>query len=250
MIEVRNLNKSFDGTQILFDVNVVFEQGKQNLIIGQSGSGKTVLLKCLVGLFVPDDGHVLFNDRDFVSMSQKQKKDIRKEIGMLFQGSALFDSMTVMENVMFPLQMFSELTKKEQIERAHFCINRVDLEEAHDKLPSEISGGMQKRAAIARAIALNPKYLFCDEPNSGLDPKTGVLIDNLIEEITREFNITTIINTHDMNSVLVHGDNINYIYNGKIWWQGNKSEFLHTQNKELQDFVFATEILQRLRPKS
>lgn len=250
MIEVRNLNKSFDGTQILFDINVVFEQGKQNLIIGQSGSGKTVLLKCLVGLFVPDDGHVLFNDRDFVSMSQKQKKNIRKEIGMLFQGSALFDSMTVMENVMFPLQMFSELTKKEQIERAHFCINRVDLKEAHDKLPSEISGGMQKRAAIARAIALNPKYLFCDEPNSGLDPKTGVLIDNLIEEITREFNITTIINTHDMNSVLVHGDNINYIYNGKIWWQGNKSEFLHTQNKELQDFVFATEILQRLRPKS
>lgn len=250
MIEVRNLNKSFDDKQILFDVNVVFEQGKQNLIIGQSGSGKTVLLKCLVGLFEPDSGNVLFNDRDFTSMSLNQKKNVRKEIGMLFQGSALFDSMTVMENVMFPLQMFSEMSKEEQIERANFCIDRVELKEAHNKLPSEISGGMQKRAAIARAIALNPKYLFCDEPNSGLDPKTGVLIDNLIEEITQEFNITTIINTHDMNSVLVHGDNINYIYQGRVWWQGNKSEILHTPNKELQDFIFSTEVLQRLRPKS
>ncbi len=250
MIEVRNLNKSFDDIQILHDVNIVFEQGKQNLIIGQSGSGKTVLLKCLVGLFEPDNGHVLFDNRDFTSMSLKQKKSVRKEIGMLFQGSALFDSMTVMENVMFPLQMFSEMSKEEQIERANFCINRVELENAHDKLPSEISGGMQKRAAIARAIALNPKYLFCDEPNSGLDPKTGVLIDNLIDEITKEFNITTIINTHDMNSVLVHGDNINYIYKGRVWWQGSNNEFLYTENAELQDFIYSTEILKRLRPKS
>lgn len=250
MIEVINLNKSFDDKQVLFDINVVFEQGKQNLIIGQSGSGKTVLLKCLVGLFEPDNGTVLFDNRNFTTMTFNQRKEVRTEIGMLFQSSALFDSMTVIENVMFPLLMFSEMSKEEQKERANFCIKRVGLKEAHNKLPSEISGGMQKRAAIARAIALNPKYLFCDEPNSGLDPKSGVLIDNLIEEITQEYNITTIINTHDMNSVLAHGDNINYIYQGKIWWQGNKSEFLHTQNEQLQDFIYSTEILKRLRPKA
>lgn len=249
MIEARNINKSFEGVKVLHDINISFEQGKQNLIIGQSGSGKTVLLKCLVGLFEPDDGQVLFDDRDFTAMNLSKRKNIRKEIGMLFQGSALFDSMTVMENVIFPLLMFSDMNKEEQIERANFCIERVGLSGAHNKLPSEISGGMQKRAAIARAISLNPKYLFCDEPNSGLDPKTGVLIDQLIEEITREFQITTIINTHDMNSVLEHGDKINYIYQGKLWWQGNKDEFLATENAELQDFIYSTEILKRLKPK-
>ena len=249
MIETRNLNKSFEGKQILHDINIKFEQGKQNIIIGQSGSGKTVLLKCLVGLFEPDEGMVLFNDRNFTGMNLSERKHIRKEIGMLFQGSALFDSMTVMENVMFPLLMFSELNNQEQIERANFCIDRVGLKEAHNKLPSEISGGMQKRAAIARAIALNPKYLFCDEPNSGLDPKTGVLIDHLIDEITKEYGITTIINTHDMNSVLEHGDIINYIYKGHLWWQGDKDNFLSTDNPELEDFIYSTEILKRIKPK-
>ena len=249
MIETRNLNKSFEGKQILHGINIKFEQGKQNIIIGQSGSGKTVLLKCLVGLFEPDDGVVLFNDRNFTGMNLNERKQIRKEIGMLFQGGALFDSMTVMENVMFPLLMFSDLSSKEQIERANFCIDRVGLEEAHDKLPSEISGGMQKRAAIARAIALNPKYLFCDEPNSGLDPKTGVLIDKLIDEITKEYQITTIINTHDMNSVIEHGDRINYIYKGHLWWQGDKDNFLSTDNPELEDFIYSTEILKRIKPK-
>ncbi len=248
MIEVRNINKSFEDKQVLKDVSLIFEEGKQNLIIGQSGSGKTVLLKCLVGLFEPDDGQILYSGRDFVSMGIKAKKEIRKEIGMLFQGSALFDSMTVMDNVMFPLLMFSDMSDEEQIERANFCIKRVGLDDAHNKLPSEISGGMQKRAAIARAIALNPRYLFCDEPNSGLDPKTGVKIDMLIEEITKEYNITTVINTHDMNSVIEHGDNINYIYEGNLWWQGNKSDFLGTKNPELQDFIYSTEILKRLKP--
>jgi phospholipid/cholesterol/gamma-HCH transport system ATP-binding protein len=249
MIEVKQLNKSFEDKQVLFDINLQFEQGKQNLIIGQSGSGKTVLLKCLVGLFTPDSGSIIFDGRNFTAMGLKEKKSIRAEIGMLFQGSALFDSMTVLDNVMFPLLMFSTLSKAEQIDRANFCIERVGLNDAHRKLPSEISGGMQKRAAIARAIALNPKYLFCDEPNSGLDPKTGVLIDHLIEEITYEFQITTIINTHDMNSVLEHGDNINFIYKGNLWWQGNKDEFLSTQNQELQEFIYATEVLKRLKPK-
>jgi len=249
MIETRNLNKHFDGKQILHNINIKFEQGKQNIIIGQSGSGKTVLLKCLVGLFEPDEGVVLFNDRNFTAMGLNERKDIRKEIGMLFQGSALFDSMSVMDNVMFPLLMFSDMNKEEQIERANFCIDRVGLKEAHDRLPSEISGGMQKRAAIARAIALNPKYLFCDEPNSGLDPKTGVLIDQLIDEITKEYQITTIINTHDMNSVLEHGDKINYIYQGHLWWQGNKDNFLSTDNPELEDFIYSTEILKRIKPQ-
>ena len=248
MIEVRNINKSFADKPVLKDISLNFEAGKQNLIIGQSGSGKTVLLKCLVGLFEPDDGQILYNGRNFVSMGKNARKEIRKEIGMLFQGSALFDSMTVMDNVMFPLLMFSDMSMEQQIERANFCIKRVALDDAHNKLPSEISGGMQKRAAIARAIALNPRYLFCDEPNSGLDPKTGVKIDKLIEEITQEYNITTVINTHDMNSVIEHGDNINYIYEGNLWWQGNKNDFLGTQNPELQDFIYSTEILKRLKP--
>jgi phospholipid/cholesterol/gamma-HCH transport system ATP-binding protein len=250
MIEVVNLNKTFEDKQVLHNLNISFEKGKQNLIIGQSGSGKTVLLKCLIGLFDPDEGgSVIFDGRNFTKMNINNKKEIRKEIGMLFQGSALFDSMSVMENVMFPLIMFSDMTNIEQIERANFCIERVGLTDAHHKLPSEISGGMQKRAAIARAIALNPKYLFCDEPNSGLDPKTGVKIDMLIEEITKEYNITTVINTHDMNSVIEHGDHINYIYEGNLWWKGNKTNFLSTDNPELQDFIYSTEILKRIRPK-
>ncbi len=249
MIDVRNINKSFDNKRVLNDISLVFEEGKQNLIIGQSGSGKTVLLKCLVGLFEPDTGSILYSGRDFVSMNKSARKEIRKEIGMLFQGSALFDSMSVMDNVMFPLLMFSNMSNKEKIDRANFCIDRVGLTDAHDKLPSEISGGMQKRAAIARAISLNPRYLFCDEPNSGLDPKTGVKIDNLIEEITQEYNITTIINTHDMNSVIQHGDNINYIYEGSVWWQGNKDTFLGNDNPELQDFIYSTELLKRIKPK-
>ncbi len=249
MIDVRNINKSFDDKRVLNDISLVFEEGKQNLIIGQSGSGKTVLLKCLVGLFEPDTGSILYSGRDFVSMNKDARKEIRKEIGMLFQGSALFDSMTVMDNVMFPLLMFSNMSNKEKIDRANFCIDRVGLNDAHYKLPSEISGGMQKRAAIARAISLNPRYLFCDEPNSGLDPKTGVKIDNLIEEITQEYNITTIINTHDMNSVIQHGDNINYIFEGNVWWQGNKDTFLGNDNPELQDFIYSTELLKRIKPK-
>jgi len=250
MIEVRNVNKSFEDKRVLKDVCLTFEEGKQNMIIGQSGSGKTVLLKCLVGLFEPDEGSILYGGRDFTAMEKSARKLIRTEIGMLFQGSALFDSMTVMDNVMFPLQMFSKMTLNEQIDRANFCIDRVGLTEAHNKLPSEISGGMQKRAAIARAISLNPKYLFCDEPNSGLDPKTGVKIDNLIEEITQEYNITTVINTHDMNSVVEHGDNISYIYEGNVWWQGGKDTFLGNENPELQDFIYSTEILKRIKPIS
>ena len=198
----------------------------------------------------PDTGGIYFDERNFTEMNQKARKAIRTEIGMLFQGSALFDTMTVAENVLFPLQMFSKMNAAEQKERADFCIERVGLSEALNKLPSEISGGMQKRAAIARAIALNPKYLFCDEPNSGLDPRTGVVIDQLIAEITEEFQITTIINTHDMNSVIEHGDNISFINHGKVWWQGNKSDFLSTDNSELNEFIFATEVLKRIRPKS
>ena len=247
MIQAKNIIKSFDGQEILHDVSIDFLPGIKNLIIGQSGSGKTVLVKCLVGLHEVDSGGVWFNDRNFTAMKDKERNVIRKELGMLFQGSALFDSMTVEENVMFPMTMFSEMSKEEQRERANFCIQRVDLGHAPDKYPSEISGGMQKRAAIARAIAMNPKYLFCDEPNSGLDPKTAVVIDQLIAEITEEFNITTIINTHDMNSVLEHGDAINFIYKGNLWWQGSKDEFLYTDNKELQEFIYSTEVLRRIQ---
>ena len=248
MIEVKDINKSFEDKQVLFDINIKFEKGKKNLIIGQSGSGKTVLIKCMVGLVEPDTGSVFFDQRDFTHMPDSQRKEIRKEIGMLFQGSALFDTMTVEENVLFPLRMFSKMNPQEQKERADFCIERVGLIDALRKLPSEISGGMQKRAAIARAIALNPKYLFCDEPNSGLDPKTGVIIDQLIAEITEEFQITTIINTHDMNSVIEHGDHINFIYKGHLWWQGTKNEFLSTNNEELNNFIYSTEILKRIKP--
>lgn len=247
MIEVKNLYKSFDGNPVLKNININFLQGKANLIIGQSGSGKTVLMKCLVGLHIADSGQILYDDRDFVNMSENERKDIRKEIGMLFQGSALFDSMSVEENVMFPLDMFTDMSMEEKLERTNFCLNRVDIINKNNLFPSEISGGMQKRVAIARAISLQPKYLFCDEPNSGLDPKTSILIDQLISEITHEYNITTIINTHDMNSVLEIGDNIAYIHKGELWWNGNKEEILTTENNELNDFVYASELTKKLK---
>ena len=247
MIEVRNVNKSFDDKQILQNISATFYDGKTNLIIGQSGSGKTVLMKSIVGLVTPEEGEILYDGRDIMKMNLKDRKMIRKEIGMLFQGSALFDSETVLGNVMFPLKMFSDMTPEEQLERAHFCIERVNLKGADDKFPSEISGGMQKRVAIARAIALNPKYLFCDEPNSGLDPKTSILIDELLSDITREYNITTIINTHDMNSVLGIGENIIFVNKGHNGWTGTKDDIFDSDNQALNDFVFATDLFQRVK---
>jgi phospholipid/cholesterol/gamma-HCH transport system ATP-binding protein len=249
MIEAVNINKSFDGKVVLKDISAVFRTGSTNLIIGQSGSGKTVLLKSLVGLHRPDSGSVFYNSRNFTSMSDKERGELRKEIGMLFQGSALFDSMTVEENVRFPLDMFTEMSLEERRERANFCLNRVNLINVNHLYPSEISGGMQKRVAIARAIALNPRYLFCDEPNSGLDPKTAIVIDELIHEITKEYNITTIINTHDMNSVLGIGENIIFIYNGEKYWEGSKEEILHSENKELNDFIFASKFFKTIRDR-
>ncbi|MDZ7743069.1 MAG: ATP-binding cassette domain-containing protein [Bacteroidota bacterium] len=247
MIEARNISKSFAENHVLQDVSVQFEPGKTNLIIGQSGSGKTVLMKCLVGLFDVDKGKVVYDGRNMSDMSFKQKKDIRKELGMLFQGAALFDSMTVEQNVMFPLNMFSNQSFEEKLERVNFCLNRVNLENVNKLLPSELSGGMKKRVAIARAISMNPKYLFCDEPNSGLDPQTSGLIDDLISELTEEFQMTTVVNTHDMNSVLNIGDKIAYIYKGKLWWEGNKDEIMKTDNEELNEFVFSTELTKRLK---
>ena len=247
MIEVKNLTKSFDGKTILHDINATFYTGKTNLIIGQSGSGKTVLMKCIVGLVRPEQGEILYDGRDCLKMNQTQVKQIRKEIGMLFQGSALFDSETVLGNVMFPLVMFSDKSREEQIERARFCLERVNLKGAENKYPSEISGGMQKRVAIARAIALNPRYLFCDEPNSGLDPKTSIVIDELLSDITHEYNITTIINTHDMNSVLGIGENIIFIEKGRRAWVGDKNKIFKTSNEALNDFVFATRLFQEVK---
>ena len=239
MIEVKNITKSFDGKTILHDVSATFHTGKTNLIIGQSGSGKTVLMKSLVGLIRPEKGEILYDGRDLLKMNE--------EIGMLFQGSALFDSETVLGNVMFPLVMFSDMTKAEMVDRAQFCLERVNLKGADSKYPSEISGGMQKRVAIARAIALNPKYLFCDEPNSGLDPRTSILIDELLSDITHEYGMTTIINTHDMNSVLGIGENIIFINKGYREWVGNKEEIYHTANEALNDFVFATKLFQNVK---
>ena len=247
MIEVKNLYKSFDGRDVLIDINTVFEDGKTNLIIGQSGSGKTVLMKNLVGLFEPTSGQILYDDRDFVQMTKEEKVHMRREMGMIFQSAALFDSLTVLENVMFPLDMFSNKTLRERRQRAMDCLDRVNLMGAEDKYPGEISGGMQKRVAIARAIALNPKYLFCDEPNSGLDPKTSLVIDDLLHSITQDFNMTTIINTHDMNSVMGIGENIVFIYQGQKEWQGVSSQIMNSTNKRLTDFIFASDLLKEMR---
>lgn len=247
MIEVRQLTKSFEDRTVLHSIEATFETGKTNLIIGQSGSGKTVLMKSLVGLLRPDSGQILFDGRDLLTMKREEVADLRKEIGMLFQGSALFDSETVLGNVMFPLRMFTNKSKEEQLERALFCLERVNLKGAEKKYPSEISGGMQKRVAIARAIALNPRYLFCDEPNSGLDPKTSILIDELLRDITHEYGITTVINTHDMNSVLGIGENIIFINKGHRAWVGEKSQIYTTNNDALNDFVFATNLFQKVR---
>lgn len=243
MIEVKNLRKSFNGKTILEDVSVQMEPGQCNLIIGSSGSGKTVFMKCLVGLFQPDSGHILYNGQNFTQMSVEQKKEIRKEIGMLFQGSALFSSMTVEENIIFPLDMFTRTTRKEKLDRVNEVLKRVNLEGANKKFPAELSGGMMKRVGIARAIVLNPKYLFVDEPNSGLDPQTSGLIDQLIKEITEEYNITTVINTHDMNSVMEIGDHIIYMYKGSKEWEGTNKEIIFSDNQRLNDFIFASEFL-------
>lgn len=247
MIEVKNLTKSFDGKTILHNVSATFYTGKTNLIIGQSGSGKTVLMKSIVGLVTPEEGEILYDGRDFLKMDTRQVKDLRKEIGMLFQGSALFDSETVLGNVMFPLTMFTTMTRGEMLDRARFCLERVNLQGAEKKFPSEISGGMQKRVAIARAIALNPKYLFCDEPNSGLDPKTSILIDELLSDITHEYGMTTVINTHDMNSVLGIGENIIFINKGHREWVGDMTQIYNTANEALDDFVFATRLFQKVK---
>ena len=247
MIEIKNLYKSFDQKEVLKDISALFESGKTNLIIGQSGSGKTVLLKNLVGLLDPTSGEVLYDGRNFVAMDKKEKIMLRREMGMIFQSAALFDSLTVLENVMFPLDMFSNMNLKERIQRARTCLDRVNLQDAEHKFPGEISGGMQKRVAIARAIALNPKYLFCDEPNSGLDPKTSLVIDELLHSITHEFNITTIINTHDMNSVMGIGENIIFIYEGKKEWQGVSADIMNSDNKKLTDFIFASDLLKQMR---
>ena len=247
MIEVRNLTKSFDGKTILHDVSAKFETGKTNLIIGQSGSGKTVLVKSIIGLIHPEEGEILYDGRDIMKMDSSQIKELRKEIGMLFQGSPLLDSETVLGNVASPLTMFTEMGPAEIHDRAQFCIERVNLKGADSKYPSEISGGMQKRVAIARAIALNPKYLFCDEPNSGLDPRTSIVIDELLSDITHEYNITTIINTHDMNSVLGIGENIIFINKGYREWVGDMNEIYHTSNEALNEFVFANDLFQKVK---
>jgi phospholipid/cholesterol/gamma-HCH transport system ATP-binding protein len=247
MIEAHNISLTFGENKVLDDVSFVFEVGKTNLVIGQSGSGKTVLVKSLVGLLEPDEGEVMYDGRNFSLMGTKERRELRQEIGMLFQGGALFDSMTVEQNVMFPLNMFTSMSPAEKIDRVNFCLERVNLEGRNKLMPSELSGGMIKRVAIARAISLNPKYLFCDEPNSGLDPITAGVIDELIKEITEEFNTTTVMNTHDMNSVLMIGEKIAFIYKGKIGWSGTRHEILHTDNKELNEFIFATELTRRLK---
>ncbi|MBU1368680.1 MAG: ATP-binding cassette domain-containing protein [Bacteroidetes bacterium] len=247
MIEVKNIFKTFDDNQVLKDISAQFEKGKANLIIGQSGSGKTVMMKCCIGLIEPDEGEIRFDGRPFSRLNEKDKKDIRKEMGVLFQGGALFDSFTVEQNVMFPLNMFTDMSPEEKLDRVNFCLKRVNLENVNKLLPAEISGGMMKRVAIARAISNKPQYLFCDEPNSGLDPKTAEVIDALIKEITEEYQITTVINTHDMNSVLQIGQRINFLYKGELWWQGDRHTILDTDNPELRDFVFSTELTRRIK---
>ena len=247
MIEVKNLYKSFEGREVLKDISTMFEDGKTNLIIGQSGSGKTVLMKNLVGLLEPTSGQVLYDNRDFVAMSKQEKIMMRREMGMIFQSAALFDSLNVLENVMFPLDMFSNMNLREREKRAMECLDRVNLVGAEYKFPGEISGGMQKRVAIARAIVMNPKYLFCDEPNSGLDPKTSLVIDDLLHGITQEYKMTTIINTHDMNSVMGIGENIIFIYEGAKEWQGVSSEVMGSTNQKLTDFIFASNLQKKMR---
>ncbi len=247
MIEIKHLYKSFEDKEVLHDINAVFENGKTNLIIGQSGSGKTVLMKNIVGLLDPTSGEVLYDGRDFVAMSKNEKVLLRREMGMIFQSAALFDSISVLENVMFPLDMFSSMNLRERTKRAMDCLDRVNLMGAEKKFPGELSGGMQKRVAIARAIALNPKYLFCDEPNSGLDPKTSLVIDELLHGITQEFQTTTIINTHDMNSVMGIGENIIFIHQGEVAWTGNKDQIMTSTNQKLNDFIFASDLFKKVK---
>ena len=247
MIEVRHLYKSFDDKEVLKDINAIFEDGKTNLIIGQSGSGKTVLMKNLVGLLTPTSGEVLYDGRNFVAMDKREKVQMRREMGMIFQSAALFDSLSVLENVVFPLDMFSTMYYRDRVNRAQECLDRVNLIDAQHKFPGEISGGMQKRVAIARAIVLNPKYLFCDEPNSGLDPHTSLVIDQLLSSITKDFGITTIINTHDMNSVMGIGDNIIFIYQGNKEWQGTKNDVMGSTNERLNDLVFASQLFKKVK---
>jgi len=247
MIEVENVHKSFGDSHILKGISTSFEQGKTNLIIGQSGSGKTVFLKCLLGLFQPEEGNIIYNGQKYSELKLDEQRNLRQEMGMVFQGSALFDSMTVEGNVKFPLEMFTKQSKSEMNDRVDFVLKRVNLSDAHEKYPSEISGGMQKRVAIARAIVMNPKYLFCDEPNSGLDPKTAILIDNLIQEITREYNITTVINTHDMNSVMEIGEKIIFLKNGFKEWEGTNKEIFKTDNEAVTNFVYSSELFKKVR---
>ncbi|MDY9919059.1 phospholipid/cholesterol/gamma-HCH transport system ATP-binding protein [Porphyromonadaceae bacterium NLAE-zl-C104] len=247
MIEVKNLRKEFDGEIVLDNINASFQNGMVNMIIGKSGSGKTVLLKCLVGLLSPTSGEIRYDGKNFVGLKSKEVRRLRRDIGMLFQGAALFDSRTVLENVMFPLDMFSRKNRRERKKRAEFCLERVNLLEAANLYPSEISGGMKKRAAIARAIALNPKYLFCDEPNSGLDPKTSQLIDELIHDLTKDFSMTTVVVSHDMNSVINIGDKVIFINEGVKEWEGNKSEVMGTDNEKLNDFVFASDLFKKIK---
>lgn len=249
MIEIKNLSKSFGDNDVLKDISVNFKRGKVNMIIGQSGSGKSVLTKCVVGLIKPDSGEVYFDGQDFIAMELDEKKDIRKNIGMLFQASALFDSMTVEENIMFPLTMFTDMKKADMVARANECLDRVNLKGKNKLYPSETSGGMQKRIAIARAIAMKPKYLFCDEPNSGLDPQTAIVIDNLIHDITEEMDITTVVISHDMNSVIEIGHHIMFIYKGENWWEGSKDQILRSSNQELNDFVYASDFMKTVKEK-
>lgn len=247
MIEVKNISKTFSTKQVLFDISCKFEPGKINLIIGTSGSGKTVLMKTLIGLFAPDSGTIIYDGRDFIQLDRDGRKELRQDIGMVFQGGALFDSLTVEENVMFPLSMLTDMSLAEKRDRVNFCLKRVNLENAHKLFPAEISGGMKKRVSIARAIATNPKYLFCDEPNSGLDPYTSLVIDELIHEITLEFNITTVINTHDMNSVAESGEHIVFLHKGAKWWEGTFTEIMNSDNKELHGFIFASKVMQSFK---
>ena len=248
MIEIKNLYKTFDGNDVLKNISIVFEQGKTNLIIGRSGSGKTVMIKCILGLFDIDSGEIWYNDRNFTATDEKERKKMRQEIGMVFQGGALFDSISVEGNVRFPLDMFTKMTSKQKQERVSFCLDHVNIEKKAFKLsPSEISGGMKKRVAIARAIALNPRYLFCDEPNSGLDPETSTVIDQLLRDITKEFEMTTIINTHDMNSVIEIGESILFIHKGEKEWVGTNKEILNNNNQKLNDFIFANKLYEQMK---